>query len=91
MYRKYYSYNDMPHPVKPLPVPGAQTPCTSDKNDCNPCKTDNSSPQHKQGGILGNLSNDDLILAAVLIILLMDGCEDKLLLAAIGFLLLSDM
>ena len=87
MYRKYYSYNDMPRPVKPLPVPVQNTPCTQDKKEEKPC---GEQSLLKKGGILGNMSNDDIILAVVLFILLMDGCEDKLLLAAIGFLLLSD-
>ena len=87
MYRKYYSYNDMPRPVKPMPVPVQNTPCTADKKDDNIC----CGEQPKKGGILGSLSNDDIILAVVLLIMFMDGCEDKLLLAAIGFLLLSDI
>lgn len=89
MYRKYYSYNDMPRPMKPLPAPVQNAPCAPEKKDEKPCGAEHS-PQ-KKGGILGNLSNDDIILAVVLLILFMDGCEDKLLLAAIGFLLLSDI
>lgn len=42
-----------------------------------------------QGGILAGFERDDLILAAILLVLVLDGCNDKLLLAAIGFLLLE--
>lgn len=81
MYRKYYSYNDMPRPISPPSVPVKVS-------DCAPAV-----PQQKseRSGILSKLSNDDLILVAVLLILLMDGCEDKLLLAAIGLVFLGDI
>ncbi|MDD6484819.1 MAG: hypothetical protein PUF72_09655 [Clostridiales bacterium] len=79
MYRSY-SYNDMPKPVaypkkQPEASPVAQKKCD-----------DNKSSEH----ILG-IGNDDLILIAVVIILLMDGCKDRLLLAAIAFVLFSDI
>lgn len=88
MYRKYYSYNDMPRRIVPQhssqPAPhqsAAHTPPQKPSDEC--CAP-------PRGGILSNLSNDDLILAVVLLILIMDGCEDKLLLAAIGFVLLGN-
>ena len=81
MYRKYYSYNDTPRPVKSqMPVP---------VQECKP--EQHSESCEKKGGILGRLENDDLILAAVLIILLMDGCDDKLLIAAVAMLLLGEL
>ncbi len=43
-----------------------------------------------KGGILANLKSDDVILLAVALVLLMDGCEDKLLIAAIGLVFFSD-
>lgn len=39
------------------------------------------------GGLLSGVEKDDLILGAILLVLLLDGCNDKLLLAALGFLL----
>ena len=51
-------------------------------------------PAHpnNNGGLLAglNLKNDDVILLAVAFILLMDGCDDKLLLAALGLVFFSD-
>lgn len=50
------------------------------------------SPPNNNGGLLAglNLKNDDLILLAVAFILLMDGCDDKLLIAALGLVFFSD-
>lgn len=84
MYRKYYSYNDMPKPIVDkksgeLSLRHEDKPCPAPK------------PEQKKEGFLSGIPNDDLILAAVLLILLIDGCEDKLLLAAIGFILLGDI
>lgn len=76
MYRKYYSYSDMPQQIKPH-MPATAKECVE-------------LPAKKSGNILGGFENDDLILAAVLAILLMDGCNDKLLIAAVAMLLLSD-
>ncbi len=39
---------------------------------------------------LGDLSSDEIIILAVAIILLADGCDDKLLIAALAFLFISD-
>ncbi len=46
--------------------------------------------EKRKEGILSRFEKDDLILAAVLIILLMDGCDDWLLVAVIGGLFLFD-
>ena len=47
---------------------------------------------NNNGGLLAglNLKSDDLILLAVAVILLMDGCDDKLLIAALGLVFFSD-
>ena len=37
-----------------------------------------------------NIQNDDIILLAVILLLLVDDCSDKLLLAALAFIFLSD-
>lgn len=76
MYRKYYSYSDMPEPVYPN------------------CPEENP-PIHKKQEIgkekkfLGRFENDDIILAAVLIMLFANDCDDKLLLLAIAFVFIS--
>ena len=82
MYRKYYSYNDMPKPIKPPPP----TPAPK----IVPQKTEHGKDiavQHKGKSFLRGIENDDLILAAVLLVLLMDECDDWLLLAVIAGLL----
>ena len=87
MYRKYYSYSDMPQIAKP------------DTNVCNSPKE--NLPQHikkeaqqgisQNGKLFGKLENDDIILIVVVLILLADDCDDKLLLLALGFIFLSGM
>lgn len=101
MYRKYYSYNDMPtlqkpaaptekvteHP--PAPPPHGGELCTApdnseiQKNDC--CRDGII----QNGKILGNFELDDLLLLFVILILVLDDCDDKLLLLALGFIFLS--
>lgn len=91
MYKKYYSYNDMPVPVK-RETPRAEE--HTEKNECTP-QTQSAHAVHKennrgaQGGLLSNIETDDIILIAVILALLLDGCEDRLLLGAIAFVLLS--
>lgn len=76
MYRKFYSYNDMPIVKKPVPA--------------EPQKKETALTQNQDKGIFQNLKNDDLILLAVFFILIMDNCEDRLLLLAIAFIFFSD-
>ena len=45
-----------------------------------------SSPKNR-GGLFAGLESDDMLLIAVLLILFADDCDDKLLIAAIAFLL----
>lgn len=76
MYRKFYSYNDMPVIKKPNPPPSRQehiqpTPVSQKK-------------------LLPDMKTDDIILLVVFFILIMDNCEDKLLLLALGFIFFSD-
>ncbi len=79
MYRKYYSYNDMP---KPVPHSPAKPPIEVCEKSSAVKKEDKS-----HTGILSRLESDDMILIAVLLILFLDNCDDKLLIAAIAFLL----
>lgn len=76
MYRKFYSYNDMPV-IKPTP------PVSSAKPDKEICKKQEKS-------FLAGFENDDLILLAVFFILIMDNCEDRLLLLALAFIFFAD-
>lgn len=79
MYRSY-SYNDMPKPImhtyekKPI------------KNEC---KEDNQKPikkkEEKNDSFLANLETDDIILLIVILALILDDCDDKILLIALGF------
>lgn len=70
MYRKYYSYNDMPQPVSGIHK-----------------KEELKIPQTNK--ILGNFETDDIILAIVIIMLLANDCNDKLLLLAIAFVFIG--
>lgn len=81
MYRSY-SVNNMPEPVMYN---------REKKPECKPPeKKPEEKKPHKGGGLLDNIQNDDIILLAVILLLLMDDCSDKLLLAALAFIFLSD-
>ncbi|MBQ7975059.1 MAG: hypothetical protein IJ300_05175 [Clostridia bacterium] len=77
MYRKFYSYNDMPVVKKTPPAP-------------EPPKKEIRTQATTGNGLFSGLENDDLILLAVFFILIMDNCEDRLLLLAIAFIFFSD-
>ena len=47
-------------------------------------------PMPDNGGILSGLGTDDLILIVVALVLLIDDCDDKLLLIALAFIFLSE-
>lgn len=51
------------------------------------CENEKSSGINK---ILSNLKADDIIIFAVILILLMDDCDDTILLIALGLVLFSD-
>ena len=91
MYRSY-SYNNMPQPIirheetpKPSPQPESAAP--------EPVRRTVPEKQKPEGivGFLKNLQSDDIILIAVIFALLIDDCDDKLLLIALGFVFFSDM
>ena len=46
--------------------------------------------KNDNGGILSGLGTDDLILIVVALVLLIDDCDDKLLLIALAFIFLSE-
>ena len=80
MYRKYYSYSDMPQIVK--------------KTDCPPAKEQSpteSCSEPEQGGLLSKLSTDDILLAVIIIALIMDDNADNALIIALAFVFLTGL
>ncbi len=93
MYRKYYSYNDMPT-VKPAPLENAGAP-SQPPAPAPPPEHVSALNEHipekraETSGVLGGAATDDIILGAIIFALLNDGCDDKLLLLALAFVFLS--
>ncbi|HIU48111.1 MAG TPA: hypothetical protein IAB04_01975 [Candidatus Avimonoglobus intestinipullorum] len=86
MYRKYYSYNDMPQVMKPEPrheIVKPEPPVHKKKEEVPGIL--------EEGKLFGKFELDDVILIAVAIILLADDCDDKLLLLALGFIFITGM
>lgn len=84
MYRSY-SVNNMPTPISYEPRPERA-----------PAKKEHTVPakrppeKEKSCGLLDSIKTDDIILIIVVLVLLLDDCDDKLLLAALGFIFISD-
>ncbi len=74
MYRKYYSYNDMPKPVL------SSVPTETEK-ELKPIKKEPLPPAKI------DVKKDDIIIIAVLLTLILNGCDDKLLIIAVAALL----
>ena len=88
MYRSY-SYNDMPKPImnpKTYTSP-RKIECDEKKEETKKC--DIKKKEDKNETILGNLQVDDIILLVVILALILDDCEDKLLIGVLGFVFLS--
>lgn len=89
MYRRYYSYSDMPQLIrKDLPE---EKPCESPKPEpaCAPC-----TPQTQQQGggkLFGKFETDDIILGIIILALLMDDGDDSVLLIALAIIFLTGM
>lgn len=80
MYRKYYSYSDMPQLIK-----HEETKPEKKQNEC-------SEPKPKQestGKLFGRFENDDVILGVIILALLLDDGDDSLLLLALAFIFLT--
>ncbi len=82
MYRRYYSYNDMPQILKhdeekPAVLPQKKEPCEK------PC------PPPQGNKLFGNFETDDIILGVVILALLLDGNDDKILLLALAVIFLT--
>lgn len=100
MYRTY-SVNDMPQPIKRRSEYKPKEPPLSEERTEKCSKPENESdlgcvtecaPEAEciKSGLLSNLKIDDLIIFAVIVMLVMDSCDDKLLIIALGFILFSD-
>lgn len=85
MYRSY-SVNNMPEPVRHRTESPAKPPSPPKEQEAI-CE---KPVQNGLGGIFDNLQKDDIILLIVILVLILDDCDDKLLLAALGFIFLSD-
>ena len=85
MYRSY-SYNNMPEPVKYHP------PTRSLENNSKVSKStvrQHTVKEQRTQKALGNLQNDDIILIIIAAILIINGCDDKLLIIALAYIFLS--
>ncbi len=89
MYRTY-SYNNMPMPVRSKPQPPPE-PKPPEKKEIKKCEAHKEKKDASLGGILGDLKTDDIILIVIALALLIDDCDDKLLLIALAFVFFSDM
>lgn len=97
MYRTY-SYNDMPRPVtrqreeEKKPAPPRHENERHEKHEKH--ERHERCDEKKKGGFLdgifGNMEADDIILLIVVLALIMDDCDDKLLLLALGFIFISE-
>ena len=78
----------------PCPSTGsrpAECPCGSPALCPLPrCRNTQCEQNKNKNGLLAGLKSDDLILLAVVLVLLMDGCDDKMLIAALGLVFFSD-
>ncbi len=89
MYRSY-SVNNMPEPVRfqSIPPPEKRTVNADKEKRCVPQKTPCAAKQSEKG--IFDIKTDDIILIAVALVLLIDDCDDIMLLLALGIVLFSD-
>ncbi len=81
MYRRYYSYSDMPQMIKKEEI---KQECKEKK----PVKCENTACQDNNK-VLGNFELDDIILGIVILALLIDDGDDSLLLIALAVIFLT--
>ncbi|MDD6734804.1 MAG: hypothetical protein PUE13_00650 [Clostridiales bacterium] len=87
MYRRYYSYSDMPQLVKKdLPE---EKPCSEPSKECAPCSAGNVPAKQDGGKLFGKFQTDDIILGIIILALLMDDGDDSLLLIALAIIFLT--
>ena len=85
MYRRYYSYSDMPQMV----VHNGERPKKQEQKptECNPkCASDCDNNK-----ILGRFELDDVILGIVILALLLDDGDDSVLLLALAVIFLTGL
>lgn len=95
MYRKYYSYSDMP--VRRECANEERNICEAEEvKTVHKCEKGNSAGNKSpldslfsNGKILGKFELDDVLLLVVILVLLADECDDNLLLLALGFVFIS--
>ena len=80
MYKRYYGGYDDCSEAREEILP---CPCKNDFAESGTCLTSNEKK------LFGNFEADDLLLICIFLFLLMEQCEDKLVLALIGFVLIS--
>ena len=92
MYRTY-SYNNMPIPAKRKKENERSElktePTVKEKQVESANNKKSSEPVNKS--LIANLKTDDIILIAIALVLLTDGCDDKILLAAIAYIFISEI
>ena len=89
MYRRYYSYNDMPVPVNSV---NRQQPIKHDErkeDKKEEIKKYNTKAQVKKNHLSFLENLNDLVLLAVIFLLLIDDCDDIFLLIALAFIFIS--
>ena len=82
MYRKYYSYSDMPQLIK---HEDEKPEVHNTKNEEKKLLTEQNQP----GKFLGRFETDDIILAVIILALLLDDGDDSVLLLALAFIFLT--
>ena len=80
MYRKYYSYSDMPRLIQ------NNEKCV-EKTDPICCENKNQD----KGKFFGRFENDDVLLAVIIVALLLDDNSDGMLIIALAAVFLSGM
>lgn len=85
MYRRYYSYNDMPQVITHNSVKQEKINKKQDQKKVEVCKP----PENNK--VLGNFELDDIILGVVILALLLDDGDDSVLLLALAVIFLTGM
>ena len=89
MYRKYYSYNDMPRLVQ------KPQPCEHKKEEKQAGCSDEPVKECTQGEekwkLFGKFELDDIILGIVILAILLDDSDDSPLILALAFVFLTGL
>lgn len=88
MYRRYYSYNDMPQVVKNVPK------CEPEKKEQPECRHEHKKEcdqEQRNGKLFGKFELDDVILGVIILAILLDDGDDSLLLLALAIVFLTGL